>query len=283
MKPPTNGFLWRRILELQARIGTVASGSGGSGITQLTGDVTAGPGSGSQVATIPNDTVSNAQLSEMDEYRIKGRSAGSGTGNPEDLDPDQISEILDAAGDPFIRSSAASAGSPIVSGFGGLQFVDKILVTSAQTSVTFSGLDGDADEVYLIQGRIIVPSGGTPWFTWQPNSITTNQTSVRFYANNGSSATDGRNDLGILQGVGGSTVSFYFTIWAKKNPNGQSAPRNYRGDWRARYGSNTEAVGTMSGEWNETSTNITSIDIVSDTASKIGNGSEFTLYRYAQQ
>lgn len=34
------------------RITAAANGSGGSGITQLTGDVTAGPGTGSQVATV---------------------------------------------------------------------------------------------------------------------------------------------------------------------------------------------------------------------------------------
>lgn len=38
-------------------------GSGGSGITQLTGDVTAGPGSGSQAATIANGAVDIAHLS----------------------------------------------------------------------------------------------------------------------------------------------------------------------------------------------------------------------------
>lgn len=45
---------------------TVASfvelATGGSGITQLTGDVTAGPGSGSQVATIANSAVTNAKV-----------------------------------------------------------------------------------------------------------------------------------------------------------------------------------------------------------------------------
>lgn len=43
----------------------VLSGSGG-GITQLTGDVTAGPGSGSQAATIPAATVTEAQQNITD-------------------------------------------------------------------------------------------------------------------------------------------------------------------------------------------------------------------------
>lgn len=40
----------------------VAVTGGGSGITELTGDVTAGPGSGSQAATIANDAVTTATI-----------------------------------------------------------------------------------------------------------------------------------------------------------------------------------------------------------------------------
>lgn len=40
-----------------------ASGGGGSGITQLTGDVTAGPGSGSQAATIASGVIVNSMVS----------------------------------------------------------------------------------------------------------------------------------------------------------------------------------------------------------------------------
>jgi hypothetical protein len=35
---------------------------GGSGITELTGDVTAGPGTGVQAATIPNNSIGMAKL-----------------------------------------------------------------------------------------------------------------------------------------------------------------------------------------------------------------------------
>ena len=36
------------------------------------------------------------------------------------------------------------------------------------------------------------------------------------------------------------------------------------------------------GLWNETSTNITSLDIVADAANGIGDGSVISLYKYAQ-
>jgi hypothetical protein len=58
--------------------------SGGSGITQLTGDVTAGPGSGSQVATIANDAVTFVKMQNIATDRLIGRDA-AGSGDPEEI------------------------------------------------------------------------------------------------------------------------------------------------------------------------------------------------------
>jgi hypothetical protein len=66
-----------------------------TGITQLTSDVTAGPGSGSQVATIAADAVTNTKLANMAQSTIKGRAAGAGTGDPTDLTATQATAILD--------------------------------------------------------------------------------------------------------------------------------------------------------------------------------------------
>jgi len=68
-------------------------GGGGSGLNQLTGDVTAGPGSGSQVAVIPSGTVTNAKMATMATQTIKGR-ATAGTGAVEDLTSAQATSIL---------------------------------------------------------------------------------------------------------------------------------------------------------------------------------------------
>lgn len=75
--------LLRKILALQDRVGVVAAGGGGgSGITQLTGDVTAGPGTGSQAATLATSGVSagtygsGTQVAQV-TFDAKGRATAA--------------------------------------------------------------------------------------------------------------------------------------------------------------------------------------------------------------
>lgn len=76
----------------------------GSGINQLTGDVTAGPGSGSQVATIAANAVTNAKAAQMAASTIKGNNTGS-TANAIDLTAAQTTAILS----PFVASGSSHA------------------------------------------------------------------------------------------------------------------------------------------------------------------------------
>lgn len=88
--------------------------SGGAGITQLTGEVTAGPGIGIQAAVIANAAVVNARLADMAQSTIKGRAAGAGTGVPVDLTITQVMAalgIIDA-----ITFVIDGGGSAIVAG-----------------------------------------------------------------------------------------------------------------------------------------------------------------------
>lgn len=80
--------------------------AGGAGITELTGDVTAGPGIGTVAATISAGVVTNAKLADMAEATFKMRDAGTGTGSPIDGTANEASSVLDTASDPFVRTSA---------------------------------------------------------------------------------------------------------------------------------------------------------------------------------
>jgi hypothetical protein len=60
--------------------------AGAGGMSQLTGDVTAGPGSGSQVATIAADAVTYAKLQNVSAAsRLLGRGSASGSGDAQEI------------------------------------------------------------------------------------------------------------------------------------------------------------------------------------------------------
>lgn len=62
------------------------SPSAGAGINQLTGDVTAGPGTGSVAATIVNDAVTYAKMQNISAAsRLLGRGSAAGAGNTEEI------------------------------------------------------------------------------------------------------------------------------------------------------------------------------------------------------
>lgn len=83
--------------------------AGAGGINQLTGDVTAGPGVGSQAATIAANAVTNAKLAEMATLTIKGNNTG-GTTEPLDLTAAEVTAILNVFSDVLQGLVPASGG-----------------------------------------------------------------------------------------------------------------------------------------------------------------------------
>lgn len=80
-----------------------------SGINQLTSDVTAGPGTGSQAATIASKAVTNAKLADVATATFKGRTTAA-TGVPEDLTVTQATALLNA----FVGDSGAGGTKGLV-------------------------------------------------------------------------------------------------------------------------------------------------------------------------
>jgi hypothetical protein len=72
-----------------------------SGISQLTGDVTAGPGSGSQAATITTNAVANSKFRQSVGTSVVGRSANS-TGN--------VADIAATVANTYLRNSGTALG-----------------------------------------------------------------------------------------------------------------------------------------------------------------------------
>jgi len=68
-------------------------------------------------ATIANDSIDNAKLANMPALTFKARRSGT-TGDPQDVDVDQASTMLDGASDPFLRSSQKSTGGNVAADAG---------------------------------------------------------------------------------------------------------------------------------------------------------------------
>lgn len=80
-------------LRFSGNIPSLVSG----GITQLTGPVTAGPGSGSQATTITDKAVTLAKMDDLAQQTVIGRPIGAGTGVPQALTAAQMAAIADVA------------------------------------------------------------------------------------------------------------------------------------------------------------------------------------------
>lgn len=81
---------------------TISATDTDTGIIQLTGNVTAGPGSGSQVATIANDAVSFAKMQNINTDRLLGRDTAA-AGDVEEI---SVSGGIEFNGGPGIQRSA---------------------------------------------------------------------------------------------------------------------------------------------------------------------------------
>ncbi len=167
----------------------------------------------------------------------------------------------------------------------GWELVEKKDITSDTTSITFSGLDGDTDEVYMfIMHEIPLSSAGTNYqIRMRPNGVTTQQQS--FHIGNPSSSglriatnfTDLRWRIQYQRAVGvvvDTTMWFNSKSGSVRNMRVYTASSSTPKVFPAGSGLEMSAL-----SWEDTSTNITSIDIVASVAGGIGAGSTYCLYK----
>ncbi len=163
------------------------------------------------------------------------------------------------------------------------ELVEKKDIASAVTSITFSGLDGDTDEQYMMLYRIRTPGATTLAFTMRPNGITANQnTVIRTLSSSGTAATSVFPSLRIVGG-GTSIVKQWNGLLYFDAQTGTTA-RQFFAHNTIRISSTSMGFGGLRsdevvGSWDDTTTNITSLDIVCDLTNGIGIGSQFSLYK----
>lgn len=169
-------------------------------------------------------------------------------------------------------------------GGGGITLVEHKTVTTNSTTVTFSGLDGNTDGIYRLVYKIKNASGATPNYFWHPTGVATNLHSRKGYTNttDGTFTSNTHTDLILgFSNVNNTWLGGSIDIMARKNPNSVASPLTYNGT-AFNYDGTVNWAFFLGGEWTETSTNLTSLDVISASANGIGNGSELWLYKYAQ-
>ncbi len=189
--------------------------------------------------------------------------------------------VKNLADGTFTFDNAGSGGAGT-----GWELVEKKVIASDLTSITFSGLDGDTDEHYMLVAHEtpLTTAGGDYTITMRPNGATTLQqthleavpssSGIRFTANH--------PDLrwrGVYQRAIGLVINT--TMWFHAKSGDVRVLHTNNGGSRAPPKVFPSGLGVESstGVWDDTSANITSIDIVASVAGGIATGSVYCLYK----
>lgn len=192
--------------------------------------------------------------------------------------PSRLARVYFDRADGLLKVKT-STGVVVLGGSGGagaLQLVENKDFGSAATSYTFSGLNGDVDEIYLLVYSIRKAVVAGHFVTVRPNGVTTGQEVRGRYDGTGGSAAWNFTDLRIVwNGSVATTDVDAGTAWIDAHT---GVHRTVRAAWAS---GRTAEVYSMSavGRWTNTADNITSIAVVSDQANGIGAGSYLRLYK----
>jgi len=161
--------------------------------------------------------------------------------------------------------------------FNRLELIETKRIAASVASVTFSGLNGNVDEQYVLAGRIKNGQAGASFVTLRPNGIVAAQSTEKVTGIAAAVAAANVADLRVAEPQSLFTSWFFSTIIAKT---GQ--PRFLFSTESQQRAAATASLFTFAGLWNDTVTNITSLSVFSSLALGLGAGSELTLYRLAR-
>ena len=198
------------------------------------------------------------------------------TGGPTTLQVGAIPDtyLLKRSGSTVVGVNPSSV-SPV-------QVVQSIVVSSDRDTVSFTGLDGDADGYYILNAKIISGSAVGDDILLRPQGSDTNMSATTIIATSGGSLSCSRSTpgakIGALYIVNGVTLltAEFFASKADGIIRGGYA-RSSRADGVA----DNEYLSTIG--YNDNSTKITQLDIFVNggTGTGIKAGSVFTLSKFA--
>lgn len=178
----------------------------------------------------------------------------------------------------------------------GMVFVEKITPSTNPTTVTFSGLDGDVDEIYIIKGKAKLSAVGVGAtgvnINVDPNAIVTNQGSLLVAGSGGFQAAT-RMVLAALGSVSNGQIfmcHFDAIFRASKLITSAAVDRTMNSTFsKINDGADIPvAGGLIASSWDEATVNITSLRLgISVSGGDIAtngfrDGSSFELYKLRQ-
>lgn len=188
-----------------SRAGRKRTVSAAGGITQLTGDVSAGPGSGSQAATIANNAVTTAKVanSAITYAKIQDISATARLLGRGSVGAGVTEELSLGAG------LAISGG--VLNTVGGTGGSGNVIYSTAVGSEPGSPNTGDAD-LYTNGAGQITRYSGSAWVPWGPMfAFTAPDNSAFSWANQGGASVDTTNGGIYMTGTaGGNNIRYRF-------------------------------------------------------------------------
>jgi hypothetical protein len=159
--------------------------------------------------------------------------------------------------------------------------VDIITVASNAQQKTFGSsgdgaslyaVNGDTDGFYRIVGKIINPAGATT-YTIKFNNAVGSETESLTMNVGAVVANPATANIQICESTGSLEIAFFANIWAGPDP------QMFAWGGHSRSTAGSVAAGFFGGSYND-ATNLTSIVIHASTATGIGAGSWFRLYKF---
>ena len=189
----------------------------------------------------------------------------------------------DGAGNFLFGEAGGGGGGGVGTGWELIEVKD---ITVDATTVTFSGLDGDVDGEYMMLFRLRTPLASIVNYTIEPNGISASQNTIRRTTVAATTTTATFPTLNFAS-AGNVTIKQWIGVVHLDAKTGTTA-RQIVSNSTTRLTGLTVATGGLrrsnyGGSWDDTVTNITSLDIVSDLANGIGAGSQLCLYKKSSQ